>query len=241
MSYSAFFSLNQEIAQTIHSIIRFYLPEGGRIYDPTCGKENFQFKSWIESLKLDGTRYEYISSDLKPFGDFQADLWHLPLQDKFAHCTVYDPPFTPTATSDPRSEQYNIEVERKVEDVLEYYSKKIYDELLRVTKWFIVVRGQDFYYPPNTCNYYPFHTVVLKKVPKQLELRAIYPYRFNHHRLPLYRENLKNHVRPIITHGAIAILATPEAPKQRDGAAIKHIVMAQNWGNRRNRLEKPLI
>jgi len=53
LSFSAFFALNQEIADTIRSIIEFYLPQGGTIYDPTCGKENHQFSSWIEQGRLD--------------------------------------------------------------------------------------------------------------------------------------------------------------------------------------------
>ena|SRR5690606_1887526 len=229
MSYSAFFSLNQKIADAIQGIVRFYLPEGGTILDPTCGKENYQFGGWVEQMTLEGTHYDYLSSDLLPFGDVQASVQELPFKDKIADVTVYDPPFTPQATTDPRGRDYAIQFERTASDIAGYYSKAILAELARVTKQFILIRGQDFYFPPNTPTFYSFFEVALQHLPKDLSVRAIYPYRYNHHRLPLYRENLKNCVRPIVTHGYIAVLATPEAPERRDGAAIKEIVMQQNW------------
>lgn len=243
MSYSAFFSLQQEIADTIQSIVRFYLPEGGTILDPTCGKENYQFSSWVKQMTLEGTHYEYLSSDLLPFGDVQAAVGELPFRDKIADVTVYDPPFTPQASADPRGVDYNIELARTISEIGGYYSLSTYQELARVTRQFIILRGQDFYYPPNTCNYYSFFELALRglyHMGKELKLRALYPYRYNHHRLPLYRENLKNVPRPIVTHGYIAVLATPEAPEHRDGKAIKEIVMKQNWRPERQDLQARL-
>src|SRR5690606_24425830 len=240
MSYSAFFSLNQKIADAIQGIVRFYLPEGGTILDPTCGKENYQFGGWVEQMTLEGTHYDYLSSDLLPFGDVQASVQELPFRDKIADVTVYDPPFTPQATADPRGVDYAIQFDRTIDEISRYYSRWVYQELERVTKKFILVRGQDFYYPPNTPNFCSFFQLALRgELLEGLTLRAIYPYRYNHHRLPLYRENLKNVVRPIITHGYVAVLATPEAPERRDGAAIKEIVMQQNW--RKEPRHQPLI
>jgi hypothetical protein len=235
MSYSAFFALNQKIDDTVRSLIEFFLPKGGVIYDPTCGKENRQFRPWIHQSRLDGVVYEYISSDKEPYGDFVFDLFEIPqkkipLEDKKAHITVYDVPFTPKAKVDPRAEDYNIQVERTAQDIAKFFSADIYRELARVTSQFIFVRGQDFYWPPASTNFFRFSKFALANVEEAgLVERALYPFRFNRSDLPMFRENLKNWVRPIITHGYIAVLAKPDAISKRNGAEIKEIVMSSNY------------
>lgn len=235
MSYSAFFALNQRIDDLTQSIIEFFYPKGGTIYDPTCGVENHQFRSWIYQTRLNGVKYKYIRSDKEPYGDFVFDLFDIPakkipLKDNEADATWLDVPFTPRATEDPRGDDYKIQHDRDAEAIRAFFSADIYRELARVSKDYIFVRGQDFYYPPNTTNFYMFHDLALRTVKEAgLVVRAVYPFRYNHDRLPRIRENLKNVVRPIITHGYLAVLAKPDAPSRRNGAEIKDTVMKQNY------------
>ncbi|AFU57268.1 hypothetical protein Ngar_c03500 [Candidatus Nitrososphaera gargensis Ga9.2] len=235
MSYSGFFSINNSLDDTTKALLKFYLPDGGVIYDPTCGEKNYQF-SWLKkssTIALDyycnitGRRgkavlqqqakehYRYICSDLKPTGDFIANVSHLPLKNKCADATWYDPPFAPTRDSkDPRAKAFGVNENRTPKQIKEFYSADILKELARVTKKFIFVRGQDIYFPPNTTNFYPFYEMALHSVKKVKELEkkpiAEYTLRYNHGKLPLFRYRLRNVQRPIITYSKIAVLKVKE-------------------------------
>lgn len=232
MSYSGFFSISNSLEDTTKTMLKFYLPDGGVIYDPTCGEKNYQF-AWLRkssTIALDyymGGRgravmleakhhYQYVCSDLKPTGDIIAELHYLPFKSKFANITWYDPPFTPTRDSrDRRAKDFDVDHDRTPKEIKQYYSAEILKELARVTKQFIFMRGQDIYFPPNTTNFYPFYEMALhsiKKV-KALERKPIaeYTLRYNHGKLPLFRWRLRHVQRPIITYSKIAVLKVKEA------------------------------
>lgn len=229
MSYTGFFSINNSLEDTTKALLKFYLPNGGVIYDTTCGEKNYQF-SWLRksnTIALDyycGRRakavlmqakshYQYVCSDLKPTGDFVADFRCLPLKDKFADATWHDPPFAPTRDSeDPRAKQFGVNINRQPKEIMAFYNADILRELVRVTRKFIFLRGQDIYFPPNTTIYYPFHKMALHSVHKvkEVDLIAEYTLRYNHGKLPLFRYRLRHVQRPIITYSKIAVLKVRE-------------------------------
>ena len=67
----------------------FYLPEGGLVFDPTCGIKNRQFK-WIQNSRLDGVKYEYLPGDIQESSlqDLQASVTHIPLKYRSVDLTL---------------------------------------------------------------------------------------------------------------------------------------------------------
>lgn len=102
-----------------------------------------------------------------------------------------------------------IDEARSVDDIFAFYSADIYRELARVTKTWIVVRGSDFYHPPDTCDFYAFQEFALRhRREAGLELHALYSYKQTNPKHGIYRKQLqvvKGLQRPIISHSQFAV------------------------------------
>lgn len=201
MSYTTSLKTTQ-ISDFVESIVMFYMPEGGIIYDPTAGVKNYQFK-WNKNEKLTGVRYTYLSSDLRKtrHSQFMADVRHLPLADKFADFTWYDPPYLPKAADkDKRRNDYGIDNEQAdPQQVARYYGPDVMRELVRVTRKYIAIRGSDFYYPRTSANFYMFHDLCIQNLRKYCIIIALYQYKVLNPLFGLWRKRIKSK-RPIITH-----------------------------------------
>lgn len=220
MSYTMTMKGEVPIAKRLEQIVIFYLPNGGVIYDPACGetkhqlanlllrKNDSQLTAYLEKKsKEPQALYQIIQSDLKPTGDFVASARALPLRNKIADMTIWDPPFVPFQRDDKRGKDYGIDQDRSVEDVFNFYGLETYAELARVTRKYVVVRGMDFYFPVTSEKFYPFYEFALKDAYKAgLTVHAIYPYKTNPPKLGLYRWRLRHYVRPIQTHSYLAVL-----------------------------------
>lgn len=189
------------VHEVVLSIIMFHKEPPAVILDPTCGKENHQFRPWIEQGILDKLGYEYIPCDIKPYGEIVLDvLSSLPFRDESADIIVYDPPFTPNRRADERGVDYDIAKTRTPEEVKIYYSESVFKEFHRVLKTdgIVLVKGMDYYYPKNTDNLYLFiEQLEYKKYFKPI---ALYIYRFYYRGIPLLRYRCKHWKRPLIDH-----------------------------------------
>lgn len=225
MSFSASLK-SASISRTVQEIVVRLLPEGGTIFDPTCGEEMYQLQNlrkrehdmqldnWLQRKKQKKAPqlYKIITSDLKPTGDLIASVQYLPLRDNSADAVIYDPPFTPNFREDKRGANYGIDIDRTPEQTFQFYSLEIYKELARVSRKYVIVRGMDFYFPPETEIFYPFWRFALKNAAKAgLEDYAIYSNKNVHGKLSIYRWRLKHLPRPIISHSYIAVFKKKEA------------------------------
>ena len=94
MSYSVY--NNYKVNDLVEELVMFYLPEGGLIFDPTCGIKNRQFK-WVQNSRLDNIKYDYLPGDLQSTKTqkIQASVTHIPLKYRSVDLTLYDPPYLP--------------------------------------------------------------------------------------------------------------------------------------------------
>ena len=201
MSFSAYD--NYRINDLVEELVMFYLPEGGIVFDPTCGIKNRQFK-WIQNSRLDGVKYDYLPGDIQKTNlqEVQASVTHIPLKYRSVDLTLYDPPFLPRACSENmRGADYGIDEERTPEEVKAFYSKEIYEELKRITRKWIIIKGTDFYWPSTSMNLYLFQEFAIKPALEAgLKVRSIYINRYHHGNIGLYRSRMKNYRRPIIIY-----------------------------------------
>ena len=198
MSFSA--NNNAKVNDMVEELVMLYLPEGGLVFDPTCGIKNRQFK-WIQNSRLDGVKYDYLPGDIQKTNlqEVQASVTHIPLKYRSVDLTLYDPPFLPRACSENmRGADYGIDEERTPEEVMAFYSKEIYEELKRITRKWIIIKGTDFYYPTTSMNFYVFQQFALKgALEAGLKVRAIYSFGYHHGNIGIYRARLRNYRRPV--------------------------------------------
>ena len=194
------------VHEVVLGIIMFYKEPPAIILDPTCGKENYQFKPWIESNILERLGYEYISADIKPYGEIVLDVFNLPVKEKSVDIIVYDPPYTPTARMGKRGGDYDIVIDRTPNMIKKYYSEKVFKEFYRVLKncGIVLVKGMDYYYPRNSDNLYLFiEQVEYRKYFKPI---GLYIYRYFYSNIPLTRYRCRNWKRPIQNHTYYLVL-----------------------------------
>ena len=197
MSFSAY--NNAKVNDMVEELVMFYLPEGGLVFDPTCGIKNRQFK-WIENSRLDGVKYEYLPGDIQESNlqEIQASVTHIPLKYRSVDLTLYDPPYVPGARDCQRKEDYGITQDRSVKEVMAFYSKDVFEELKRITRKWIIIKGTDFYWPTTSMNFYLFQQFALKgALEAGLKVRAVYVFNYFHGMMGYYRSRLKNYRRPI--------------------------------------------
>ena len=206
MSFSVY--NNYKVNDLVEELVMFYLPEGGLVFDPTCGIKNRQFQ-WIQNSRLDGVKYEYLPSDIQESSrqKIQASVAHIPLKYRSVDLTLYDPPYIPYAREG-RAEDYGIAEERSVKEVMAFYSKEIFEELKRITRKWIIIKGMDFYFPTTSMNFYRFQDFALKgALEAGLKVRGIYVYNYHHGNIGLYRARLKNYRRPVVQHTYYIVLS----------------------------------
>ena len=197
MSFSAY--NNAKVNDMVEELVMFYLPEGGLVFDPTCGIKNRQFK-WIQNSRLDGVKYEYLPGDIQESNlqKIQASVRHIPLKYRSVDLTLYDPPYLPGARECERKEDYGIETDQSVKETIAFYSKEIFEELKRITRKWIIIKGTDFYYPTTSMNFYVFQQFALKgALEAGLKVRAIYSFGYHHGNIGIYRARLRNYRRPV--------------------------------------------
>ena len=197
MSFSAY--SNAKVNDVVEEMVMFYLPEGGLIFDPTCGIKNRQFK-WIQNSRLDGVKYEYLPGDIQESNlqKIQASVTHIPLKYRSVDLTLYDPPYLPGMRTMKRREDYGMDKEQSLEETVGLYSKEIFEELKRITRKWIIIKGADFYWPTTSYNFYAFQQFALKgALEAGLKVRAVYSFHYHHGSIGLYRVRLRNYRRPV--------------------------------------------
>lgn len=197
---------NARVHEVVLGIITFHKSPPATIYDPTCGRENYQFKPWLENGVLEKLGYKYVSGDLKAYGELVNDVFHVPLRGKSVDVIVYDPPFTTHCRIDDRGSDYDIDKERSPEEIKKYYSKNVFEEFHRVLRdgGIVIVKGADFYYPPKSTNLFFF--VKMVDFEGYFTPVALYIYRYWHSCIPLLRYRLRNWKRPLICHSYYLVL-----------------------------------
>lgn len=167
--------IQNDISDFVRDSIRKILPDGGTIFDPTCGKINRQFKKYFTGTCTYDEKYHYIGKDII----FGFDVFTNKSKEPIADLVWYDPPFTPKPTIDKRASDYGTQG-ITVEEIKNFFSIPVIINLSTYTKKYLAVRGMDFYYPINSLNYYSFHemciTPILQKTPLNLYCLFIMPY-----------------------------------------------------------------
>lgn len=205
MSYTLFlYGGKDQIGKTIDDIVMTYMPEGGRIFDATCGPKQYQLRQ-LRKGKLD-VQYEIITADLRPVGNIQCSVFHVPLQDQSAGITIYDPPFIPQSKEEVRVVDYGIHVKNDLDDIRRFYSADVLRELMRVTGKYLLVRGSDFYWPRTSSTVHYFWDLCIAQARAiGMEPLALHINPVRHRRMPWYRARLRHLERPLVNHSYIAV------------------------------------
>ena len=97
---------------------------------------------------------------------------------------------------------------QSVNEVKERYSKEVFEELMRVTRKWIIIKGADFYYPTTSYNFYMFYDFAIRTAQEAgLRVRAIYAYNYHHGNIALFRSRLRNYRRPVVQHTYYVVLS----------------------------------
>ncbi len=167
--------VQNDIADFVRDSVRKILPNGGTIFDPTCGKINRQFKKYFSGSCTYDTKYHYIGKDLI----FGFDVFTEKSSEPIADLVWYDPPFTPKPTIDRRASDYGTQG-LTTEEIKNYFSIQVINNLKTFTKKYLAVRGMDFYYPINSLNFFSFDEMctnpILQKTDLNLYCKYIMPY-----------------------------------------------------------------
>jgi len=129
------------------------------IVDPTCGIKNYQFSKLTDILEYWKIKYYACDKQLPNWSNNTCDVTNyesLPHGDVF----VYDPPFISRVRNDPRGHDYNVDVNRDIDDVKQFYNENIFYNFYKADAKMIIVKGIDQYYPPASDNFYPFFSLL---------------------------------------------------------------------------------
>jgi len=188
------------IADFVRDCILRILPDGGSIFDPTCGKENRQFKKYFTGAYQYLHNYRYIGKDLC-YNDFDVFTRTAPTPE--FDIVWYDPPFVPKPVFDKRAGDYGTR-DIAIETIMEYFSIPVIKNLMTFTKKYLAVRGMDFYYPINSFNFYSFQNLLVNKVLELTELNLSCLYIMPYYRTDI--ETLKRiNKRPVINYSYTAV------------------------------------
>jgi len=149
-----------DIAEFVKNVISRLLPNGGSIFDPTCGNQNRQFKKYFTGAYQYNYKYSYKGTDLL-YND--SDVFKDRASEPTYDIVWYDPPFTSKPTMDKRSEDYGTKG-LEGNEVKKFFSVDVIENLASYSKKFIAVRGMDFYFPINSTTYFSFHDMCIKPV-----------------------------------------------------------------------------
>jgi hypothetical protein len=153
------FIFYERVQDVIIALVNFHIAHG-RILDPTCSDDDYQFAhKWWTGQKF----YQVVESDMRRtrITDVQASVFALPYNSGSFNGVVYDPPFLSYVSEgkgDPRAELYGQMPELTQEAVFSLYGQTVYDEFARVLVrgGILIVRGQDTYSPKGSDTLLPF-------------------------------------------------------------------------------------
>jgi len=192
--------IENDIADFVKDCINRMLPEGGSIFDPTCGKYNRQFKKYFSGEYQYDKNYQYKGTDqLYGFDVFKSSS---PTPDY--DLVWYDPPFTPAPKFDKRADNYGTEKIGGIDSIKEYFSVPVIKNLMSFSKKFLAVRGMDFYYPINSFNFYSFYDMLIKNVLEKTEFNLYCLYIMKYTRQDWDRI-IQINKRPVINYSYTAI------------------------------------
>ena len=209
-----------QIHEVIDCLVRYYFPKCKSIWDPTCGTENHQFKDYL--VEINGDWYYhgkifYFPTDVRKtkWSKMLVDLFRppYPFRDEVFDLIVYDPPFIPMTRTDKRADDYDISEVHSPLYIKKFYSEDVIKEFHRVCRQGVILRGQDFYYPPISDNLFLWlHDIIdLEMLRKYFKIVAVHAYRFFHTAVPLIRTRIgrglmnKGYRRAMVTHSYLLI------------------------------------
>ena len=170
--------VQNNIADFVRDSIRRMLPNGGSIFDPTCGKINRQFKKYFSGEYEYDNNFLYKGTDLIYGFDVFKNSAPTPDYD----IVWYDPPYLPAPKFDKRSNDYGNQ-NITINEIKEYFSIPVIKNLMTFSKKYLAIRGMDFYYPINSFNFYSFFDLCIKNILEKTEFNLyclyIMPYTRN--------------------------------------------------------------
>ena len=170
--------VQNNIADFVKDSVRKMLPNGGSIFDPTCGKYNRQFKKYFTG------EYEYDKDFLYKGTDliYGFDVFKNQAPDPDYDLVWYDAPYLPAPKFDKRADNYGNQ-NITIEEIKNYFSIPVIKNLMSFSKKYLAIRGMDFYYPINSFNFYSFYDLCIKNIIEQTEFNLyclyIMPYTRN--------------------------------------------------------------
>jgi len=195
------FSIHTEndIADFVKASINRILPNGGSIFDPTCGKYNRQFKKYFSGEYQYDKKYQYKGTD-KIYG---FDVFKSSALTPDYDLVWYDPPFIPAPKFDKRADNYGNQI-TTIEEIKEYFSIQVIKNLMTFSKKYLAIRGMDFYYPINSFNFYSFYDLLMKNVLEKTEFNLYCLYIMKYTRQDFDRIVAINK-RPVINYSYTAV------------------------------------
>lgn len=192
--------VQNNIADFVRDCVRKMLPNGGSIFDPTCGKENRQFKKYFTGGYEYDNNYLYKGTD-KMYG---FDVFKNSSLEANYDLVWYDPPFTPSPTKDRRAGDYGTQGLTDMDILKSYFSIPVIENLMTFSKKFLAIRGMDFFYPMSSFNFYSFYDMCMKNIleQKKYNLWALYIMPYTRHDMD---EIIKNAKRPRINYSYTAV------------------------------------
>jgi len=195
-------SIHQEndIAKFVKASINRILPNGGSIFDPTCGKINRQFKRYFSGEYEYDHKYLYKGTDLI----YGFDVFKSSATTPDYDIVWYDPPFTPKPNFDKRNSDYGTQEISTIDQIKEYFSVPVIKNLMTFSKKYLAVRGMDFYFPINSFNFYSFYDMCMKNILEKTEFNLYCLYIMKYTRNDIDRI-IEINKRPVINYSYTAI------------------------------------
>ena len=192
--------VENDIAKFVKDCINRILPNGGSIFDPTCGKINRQFKRYFSGEYEYDKKYHYKGTDLI----YGFDVFKNSATSPDYDIVWYDPPFTPKPNFDKRNADYGTQEISTIDQIKEYFSVPVIKNLMTYSKKYLAVRGMDFYFPINSFNFYSFYDLCMKNILEKSEFNLYCLYIMKYTRNDLDRI-IEINKRPVINYSYTAI------------------------------------
>jgi len=223
--FSTIYGHKVKIWELLRNLIEFHFPDAKVIWDPTCGKDNYQFKEYLKRTEdgwIYAGRYKYYASDLlkTPWNcdkesclrvDVLNPPWDLPFEPDLV---VYDPPYIPFKVSSKRNNAYGMDINRGLEGIRDYYAPRVFEAFAETVRKGLIVKGADFYLPKFSENLRLFLVDVLDlaAIRRWFKPVALYVYRyftadaFIHRAMTSKASQIRGIRRNIINHSYYLIL-----------------------------------